>query len=292
MNYKIINESIIKWVDVPSNIIKDNDFYNYLLDNRVAYYYCSQISTSKNSVEEKIIKAWDNRNAIFYKSLEKLDELCKKNNIEFLLYKTYKYYWEVIWWDIDIIVKKEDFYKILEVFDKEWWYTEEDEPWKWKCEKEWYITIEPHVTISWNWNNIISKDELWKNPTLVEVNGKTYKDVGLDKELLSIYMKVLYEPSYLDLYDFLLIHNQNIWFEQIKKYITNSEERYMKKINNFNIYWKFPLFLNSIDILSINLLNYFNRKFFNKRMFIHNIYWKNRYKINSKLPYLTKYINL
>jgi argonaute-like protein implicated in RNA metabolism and viral defense len=53
---------------------------------------------------------------MFLKTLIELDRICKEQNIDYLLYKTHKYFDEVIGGDIDIIVKDEDFDRFLRVF--------------------------------------------------------------------------------------------------------------------------------------------------------------------------------
>jgi hypothetical protein len=289
--YTEINSAIIDWRDVSSDIFKDTTFYNYLLNNRVASYYCKNLSQTSNETEKAIISAGEERNSIFYKTLKELDKVCKLHNISYLLYKTHKYFDEVIGWDIDIIVKDEDFDRFLEVFSSLWWNCEEDEKRKWKCEKLWYIVIEPHVNISWNWLTFIHKDEMWNNTKDIVINWKIYNKTSLEIEKLSIYFKIIYWPEYLDLYDLKILNLKSLdlinidllWFKKIKNRFWN--------IHNIKRQY-FPIFPGSFEVLVYNLSFLIKHKQFNKMMFIHNFYWKNRYKVNWKLPFLTKYIKL
>lgn len=294
--YQEINTAILKWRDISSDIVKDNDFYNYLLNNRVASYYCKNLSKIQNKTEKAIITAWNNRNEIFYKTLRELDKICKEHNIDYLLYKTHKYFGEVIGGDIDIIVKDEDFDKFLKLFSSLGWDCEEDEKRKWKCEKDGFIVIEPHVNISWNGNTFFESSKLWKEIEEVVIEWNKYKKTNKSFESISIYLKIMYEPEYLDMYDYLVLKNNwvnIIEFESILKWHNQKLlKRLNKKINWINNDNMFPYFFSSIFILECNIWNLVKIWYFNRRMFIHNLYWKIRYKKNRKLPYLTKYIKL
>lgn len=289
--YHEINTAIIAWRDIWSNIVKDNNFYNYLLNNRVASYYCKNLSKIPNETEKSIITAWNTRNQIFYKTLSELDKICKDHNIDYLLYKTHKYFDEVIGGDIDIIIKDKDFDRFLEVFSSLWWDCVEDEKRKWKCEKNGFIVIEPHENISWNWLTFINKNELWNNLEIVDINWASYKKTSLEIEKLSIYFKILYWPEYLDLYDakILNLESENLIKIDVN-WIDTLKNRFLK-IEKFSSS-AFPIFPNSIEVFIYNLIFLLKYKQFNKMMFIHNFYWKNRYKINWKLPFLTKYIRI
>lgn len=294
--YHKINSAILEWRDISKDIIKDKKFYNYLLNNRVASYYSKNLSKQSNEIEKNIIKAGEERNSIFYKTLEELDRVCKKNNIEYLLYKTYKYFDEVIWGDIDIIVKDADFDRFLQVFSDEWWNCIEDEKRKWKCEKDGLIVIEPHVNISWNGNIFFESIQLWKNYEEVTIKWNNYLKTSNMFESLSIYLKIMYEPEYLDLYDYLVLRLNETEINRYERILEWFNYKFVcnlyKNINKIKADTMFPYFFSSIFIFKCNLINLLQIWYFNKRMFIHNMYWKIRYKKNSKLPYLTKYIKL
>jgi hypothetical protein len=294
--YQEINSAIIDWRDISDKIEKDSLFYNYLLNNRVASYYCKSLSKRSNDIEKSIVKAWDERNELFYKTIAELDRVCKENSIDYLLYKTHKYFDEVIWGDVDIIVKENDFDLFLKIFQKEWWDCEEDEKRKWKCEKEGYIVIEPHVNISWNWNTFFESKFLWEWSKVISINGSEYQKTNEIFESLSIYLKIIYEPEYLDLYDYLVLLKNKVAivkFQTILKWhnqkLVNTLDEKINSIENSNF---FPYFFSSVFIFKCNLINFKKVWYFNRRMFIHNFYWNLRYKKNCKLPYLTKYIEL
>lgn len=278
---------------VDSSIIRDKKFYNYLLRNRVAYFYAQALSNKSNDFEKQIIKAGNKRNSLFYKTLEYLDDFCKKYNISYLLYKTYKHFWEVIGGDIDIIVSEKDFSLLMDWLSDVGWDCIEDEPWKWKCQKKWYITIEPHINISWNGNTFFSPHILFENIEEKCINHRQYRLVNIQYEILSIYLKILYEPEYLDLYDYKVLNEfwKNYDFSNIvDKHNVHYISWLKKKIETIQTDCIFPYFFSSSKIFIVNLVNFYITWFFNKRMFIHNFYWKCRYVYNGKLPYLTSYI--
>jgi hypothetical protein len=302
MNYWKINNAILAWKDIDESVVKDKAFYNYLLNNRVAYYYCSQLSNKTNKVETKILEAWAERNEIFYKTMETLELICDKYDIEYLLYKTYKYYNEIIWGDIDIIVHENDFHEFLSVFSREWRKCEEDEVGKWKCEKEWYITIEPHVNISWN-NIVIPSNNLRVDTTSITIWTSSFNTLNNSFELLSICLKVVVSPEYVDLYDLLIVdmiynrYDQKIDFNHLENKKINEMVKHIfyyrihpLTINSPHFFSKFPYFLSTFDILKFNFKIYLELWVINKYMFIHNFYRKRRYAFFNKLPYLTKYI--
>ncbi len=298
MDYKTINECIVNWLDFPPKIKKSEKLYKYMINNRVAYFYSKSISKNNTKIEKEIIKMWDKRNCMLHKTLDEMVKICKKYNIEFLLYKTYKFIDEVIWWDIDIIVKKNDFNKFLDVFEKEWWECEEDEKLKWKCDKKWYLTIEPHVSVSWLGRQYLEEHHLWENPINVNIDWKKYNNVNMNIEIISIYAKILFEPEYLDLYDYIIIKREHkIWYKILSNLIDNTwlwSLKYLiikfkdKKILNR----KLPFFINSFVLFYLNLFFFFKTWKVNSRVFIHNFYWKRRYKFKNILPFLTKYIKI
>lgn len=289
---KIFN-AIIENKAVDKSIKKDRKFYNYLLKNRVAYFYAKFLSDEGNDFEKQIIDYWERRNNLFYKTLEYLNSFCENHNISYVLYKTYKHFWEIIGGDIDIIIKEEDFSFFMKELRKKWWYCIEDEPWKWKCIKKWFITIEPHINISWNGNTFLSPHILFENTEEKYINNKKYNLVNIKYEILSIYLKILYEPEYLDLYDYKILKEfwKNYDFNNIvDSHNINHITWLNKKILSIKTNHVFPYFFSSIKIFNVNLINLYYTGFFNKRMFIHNFYWKYRYIYNWKLPYLTSYI--
>lgn len=289
MKFLSIHNALISGEDLPPTFEKNIEFYEYLLNNRVAYFYVSQISQHSNSIEKQIFEAGKKRNSIFYNTLLELKNICEKYGIEFMLYKTYKYFWEVIWGDIDIIIKKSDFYSLLDLLRSHGWNSIEDEPGKWKCTKDGYITIEPHISISWNGNVLFDSEKLWEHKILIDVQGITCFSLSLELEQLSIILKILYGPEYLDFYDYLVLHKSSI---DIKQHLTSYEAKYYAMLINTPLDVQYPFFLSSWSIFYINFIRFLATWYCNKRMFIHNIYWKIRYILFKKLPYLTRYVVL
>lgn len=119
--------------------------------------------------------------------------------------------------DIDVVVSEKDFSLLMHWLSDEGWGCVEDEPWKWKCRKNWYITIEPHTNISWNGNTFFSPYRLFQNTEEKYIHGRQYRSVHTQYEILSIYLKILYEPEYLDLYDYKVLREfwEGFEFDQV-----------------------------------------------------------------------------
>jgi hypothetical protein len=294
MNYKEINEAILNDRDINEELVKKNDkFYQYLFNNKVAYFYSKYLSKNQTEKEKWIIKRGEELNKKYYKTLKLLKEICDENNIDFLLYKTYKQIPEVVDGDIDIFVKREDFYKFLEVFRKEGFKSVEDCLGKGKCTKEGCLVIEPHIGVSWRGDGYISEDFIWENLIDVCVKENLYvKSASFEVELISLISKVYFEPSYLDSYGLKQIKAlvprinlgkiyKNISFVKAFKYLMSFSEVESNFINK-----KLPLFLDNVLYLK-----FWSKQAFPKNLkiyFLHILfffYWKYRYFICNKLPF-------
>ena len=109
MNYEEINSAIMEDRDINYSLVeKTEEFYQYLFNNKVAYFYANNLSTVSNETEKWIISKGKELNEKYYKTIKEIKRICDKHNIEWVLYKTHKYIDEVVDGDIDLFVKKED----------------------------------------------------------------------------------------------------------------------------------------------------------------------------------------
>jgi hypothetical protein len=291
MNYSEINQAILEGRDInPAKVKKNGEFYRYLLNNRIAYYYAKELSKTPNDSEQALIRESDAINEKYLRTLRHLVSLCKRNGFEFLLYKTWKVVPEVNDGDIDIIVKREDFLKMLEAYKDEGFYAVEDEPGKGKCEKEGYSVVEPHISVSWRGGEAVNEKEIWDlAPVPVAINGMEIRLAPNNIELLALFAKVLYEPAYLDLYSMIAISHflqdtpaksaleRHPELKQIHRYIENL-------VWNRNI--KAPVFLPASLYLSLwsGLLKHVGLKTFSLHI-VYFFYWKYRYLFMNILPF-------
>lgn len=251
MNYKSINTAILYSEDIPKDVTRDNKFYDYLLDNNVAYYYCKHVSKEKTAMDKKIIKAGDILNRKFSKTLKLIDKVCKENSIRFLLFKTYKYIPEVVDGDIDLFIKEKDFYNFLKALEREGFNCFENEYFKAVCRKKGFCNIEPRINSSFHELVILNEKEIWEKIDVVKLEGMQLFKVLKEIDLLHLLVSILYNPNYLKLYLFLIYKNSDI-----RKLYTLSSEKHINQDLNFllknliteNVENKrFPLFMGNIN---------------------------------------------
>lgn len=253
MNYKIINQSILSTHDVPEFFSKEEKFYDYLLSNNVAYYYSKVLSKENTSTEKKIIAAGDKLNEKYIKTLKLIEKIGKDNEIKILLFKTYKYFSEVVDGDIDLFLRKKDFHLFLKALEEEGFKCWEHEKLKAVCYKKDFCNIEPRVSASFHGIVVLNESQAWEKVEEVTINGikilKTTKEV----DLFYLLLNNLYGPNYLRLY-LLLLYKQC----DLKKLFALSSAEYIKDlqflinslITNDKENNRFPLFLGNINYIS------------------------------------------
>lgn len=296
MKYKIINKSIINSKDIPGSIRSDKTFYNYLLDNSVAYYYSTNLSNKRSILDEKITKAGKELNAKFLKTLNLLNKISQDTHIKFLLFKTFKYIPEIIDGDIDIFIQEKDFYKFLKALEKEGFKCIENEHLKAVCEKEGFSVIEPRVNASFYHLVIFKEKKIWENVEIISINRSKVLKVTEEIDLAYLLLTILYGPRYLKLYLYLVYKKSDIkkLFElNLKKNIKNDlqfvinnliakkseDTRFPRFVDDLNyIIWWFgrilfnsniPLFLRFKHIMFFFYLKY-RYLLFNKLVFKHD----------------------
>lgn len=266
MYYKNINSAILYSKEVPQSITRDSKFYNYLLSNSVAYYYCKYLSKKKTPMDEKIISAGEILNNKFVKTLKLLNKITKENNIKFLLFKTYKYIPEIVDGDIDIFIQKKNFYKFLEILTKNGFRCFENEIEKAICEKEGYCKVEPRVNAAFHKIVIINDQKIWNNKEQIKINGIEILKVSKEIDLLYLLLSILYGPNYLKLYLVLVYKKNNV--DKLYKLITDRKieqdlKLIIKDLISDNIESKrLPLFLGNITFI----LWWYKRIFFNPKL--------------------------
>jgi len=204
MNYKVINNAILNSRDLPKSFPRDEEFYDYLLANNVAFYYSMYLSKEKSIMDKKIIEVGKNLNKKFFNTLKLIIKICKDKKIKFLLFKTYKYIPEAVDNDIDLFVKKKDFYSFMKALEKENFSCIENEPLKGICKKEGFCIIEPRVTLSFRGVTILDEKKIWKKTEIVNIAEIGVLKASLEVDLLHLLLSILYNPNYLKLYLLLL----------------------------------------------------------------------------------------
>ncbi len=285
MNYKEINTAILGSKDINEKLVKkDEQFYRYLFNNKVAYYYATQLSKRQTEKEKWIIKRGNELNARYIKTLEFVRQVCDENNIEFILFKTHKVIPEVVDGDIDLIVHKKDFQKFLDIFSELGFNSVEDEPGKGKCVKEGCNVIEPHITISWRGNSYFDEKELWKYTKEVNINNKQYLVSSDNIETFIAIAQLFYEPEYIDLYTMFQLKASSTLIQslphhkQVQFFIDNVNQQRSVAFPVFAPLMLFMKLWTKELFVSKNLKTYLLHCIF-------YVYWRLRYKFIKKLPF-------
>lgn len=297
MNYSEINGALLQGRDIDSSLVnKDESFYTYLLNNKVAFYYASCVSKNSTATELAIITRGKKYQDKYEKSLKVIQKVCDDNGFKYLLYKTHKYIPEMVDGDIDLMVSTDDFWPFMKAFKKLGFVVEEDEPGKGKCEKDGYCVIEPHTNISWRGGGQLNSNFIWQNQRHVAVAGLNVSTVSYEVEVVAIIAKMLYEPAYLDIYslksldyfykdaiDEELIFKNAPHGDLLKPILKFCKTVQRKKEHSNNM----PIFLPNLMYLRLWTRNLHRVK--NWKIYLLHItfffYWKYRYLITKKLPF-------
>lgn len=296
MNYRDTNIALLTGDDVYDSFVKDQDFYDYLLGNNVAYYYASNISTKKTVMDKKIIRVGNILNNKYIKTLELINTLCKENNIKFLLFKTYKYIPEVIDNDIDLLIKKKDFYHFMKVLQNQGFECIENEPLKGICKKDGFCTIEPRTNSSFHGLTIMDEHKLWEKYEIVNVGGMRILKVIKEFEIIHLLLSILYNPNYLRFYLLIIYRGcnvKNLHKTNLEKHVLADLKLVINDLIKEGIEVKrFPLFLGNIKFISWwykRILNSRLNRFTKFKHLIYFFYLKYSYILFDKLIFIHKW---
>lgn len=200
LDIKKINQSIISSKDMHGSIAKTPEFYEYLLNNDVGYYYSQCLSQKPTDMEKGVLKKGKEFNERYQRTLELLCDVCNQHKIEFLLFKTHKYIQEAVAGDIDIIVRSKDFHRFLNVFGKLGFSCEEDDVLKGNCQKSGFCKIEPRTNLSAHNIILMREKDVWKHAETVKIGNRDVQKTTKELDLFTLLLNILYGPNYLKLY--------------------------------------------------------------------------------------------
>jgi hypothetical protein len=291
MNYLEINKAILEGRDVEDALVeKDKQFYEYLFNNKVAYYYATELSATKTEEDLRIIDIGNNYNDRYKKTLLELNRICREGDIRYLLFKTYRYFPSAVDGDIDILVKEDQFDKFLEICSKNGFSVVVDEPGKGKCEKAGFAEIEPHCRISWRSGTALDGDMLWQNSFTFTVDGEKVFNCSHEVELLALVGEIFFSPEYIDLHT-------------LKKYHALERLIDINRLESFNVrigphlrlfaasatkleaslMMKLPYFYSTRDLFKLHRSVLSAKEIV--QILVFNTYWKYRYSLIDKLPF-------
>jgi len=275
-----INRAVVNRKDVA---VKDKDFYMYLLRNSVAYYFATQISKKGNSWEKEIARVGQEYNKKYLKTLRLIESSCREEKIDFLLFKTYKYVPEVVDGDIDMIVRRKDFDRLMTVLTKVGFDCRETEPRKGLCLRKGFCPIEPRVAISFYGEEVVGEKVIWERTEWI-----TYKEMKVRKvvrEIDSLYflLNVLYGPNYFKLYAWLVLSEVDL--ESLMSCVSSTKVRrevafLYDKLVDSGFEQPFPRFLSNLEYL-----RWWLKKQQGLKQLLFFVYMKYRYKLSKKLVF-------
>lgn len=292
MNYKAVNKAIV-FGSKTAFPKKDKSFYRYLLLNNVAHYFTVQLDKEGGDAEKEIVKAGEILEAKFIKTLTLINRICEENQLQFILFKTYKYIQEVVDGDIDLIVKKRDFYTFLRLFRKEGFICEESEPLKATCEKKGFCKIEPRVDISFHGLHVLNEKDIWQNTQRIKINDLTVLKTTRELDILSLLLNILFGPNYCKLYLYKVLQQTDK-----KKLVFLVKNRSLKRDMSFLLSWlasdiimekRFPVFVGTTTFMKWWFIRILTNPNFNTiKKFKHLVfffYMKYGYVLFNYLPF-------
>lgn len=293
MNYKKINTCIIQSKEITNLLIKDKSFYGYLLNNNVAYYYSTSISKQINKYEKGIMRAGNQFNKRYIKTLKIIMEISKEAGIDFLLFKTFKHFPEAVDGDIDLFIQEKNFYQFLQLLTKRGFTCTEDARLKASCKKSNFCIIEPRVHISFLGRTILEEKHIWRNIEEVTVDKLKVKTTTKELDTFFLLLNVLYGPNYFKLYSYLIFKTIDLkkMYSLAKNdaILLDLQLVIQKLLSSYPEEKKFPLFTNDIVFLKWwserilgNPKNTFSIKI---KYILFFLYAKYRYTFFDKLPF-------
>lgn len=299
MRYQKINKNLLNLSEKSTSLkVDEKALFTYLLNNNVAYYYILSKTRKRSPLEKEILNKGKKFNEEFRKTLRFIHMLCAKYKIDYALFKTRKYTEEGIDGDIDLVVKKRDFYKFLQLLKEDGFDCFEEGPLKGICIKNGYKKIEPRSQISFHGMTVFSEEEIWKHVEKIEIGGIKTFSTSQVFDVVCLLLNVLYGPKYISLYLYMIYKQIN--FIEIKNLLNSSylisdlalldhmmlAPGLMRK--------KFPLFLSNGTFIKF----WFNRILLNDhfttynkiKYFIFFFYSKYKYLIFNNLNFEHEWI--
>ena len=284
MKYRDINTVILSRKDKELLRPSSGWLYKYLLDNNVAYFYAKRLGAKKRAVENRVIREGDNYNRKFLKTLKLLGEVCKKNGVDYLVFKTLKYVPEVYAGDLDVIVKEKDFDRILEIFKKRGFFCKYEGKLKAGLVKTGYSKIESRVNVENHGIVLFESTEIWRYKEKAKLGGLDIYKTTKEFDLVCLLLNILYGPKYLDLYLILLYkqvgRKRLLSFLKSKKLAEELKLLDSKLIAKDITDKRFPIFVPDLTYLDWWAKNVFlsNKVFFLEKFKVLAFFYYIKYK--------------
>lgn len=209
-------------------------------------------------------------------TLVELKKISKLHNFNFMITRFDKRSKHVS--DLDVLVKKTDFKKVVEGFVKNGYKTQSHDHalggrfpgYQINLIKEERTKIDLHKDFTWRAKRYLDLDTVWSKTKLVD-------------EFL-VFISIIFEKTYIDLEDYKYIWSQkNLIFNKLD-FKRQSEKYGWRKTFNMFKEWepkslKTPIFL-PVYLVAVSYLEKFNFK-----SFLYYLFFRSRYFFTKQLPY-------
>ncbi|KKQ75906.1 MAG: hypothetical protein US96_C0002G0019 [Candidatus Woesebacteria bacterium GW2011_GWB1_38_5b] len=203
MNKRLVNSCIIKGLNLPGKINRDQELYAYLLRNSVAYFFSTNLNIPKTITDHRIIHQGHKLKKRYLKTIRFLNHLSKESGIPYLLFKTVKRFPEVVDGDIDLFIKGKDFLRMIKLLCDLGFKCILEEPQKAICSKSGFCRLEPRVEACFHGLTVIDEKGVWRNQEKLDFAGLTLQTVKQEVDVSYQLLGLLYGPNYLKLYHFI-----------------------------------------------------------------------------------------
>jgi len=281
----IVNIVLGRKIDINWDEIDFEKLLVLASHNRVLYVFAKKLLNSEIDFPERhrdilkdIQKEGEKNLVALRNTLLLLENVFKKENIDYLIVKTFKYL-DYVTFDVDFLVRYEEFEKAINVLKKNDIVIKPHPNLRTQgqhqrnCFKSGYLKMDLHRKFFWLGIDHIDLNFVWDNTTERKIGGVTCPTPSLEVDFLLHNKQLVYERRYITLLDFLAV-----------KYANDEGLNWDSIINQvFKYKWDDTFFI------LMNWLNYLHREIFRKDMVDLNKYFnKKEYKIKErelKLPF-------
>lgn len=240
-------------------------FLKSLSQNRVLYTASKTLLSNPEKLTSKQISAIEkinsegmNRQRMFQDTVDFLENSLGKENIPYLIVKTFKYL-DYVTFDVDVLVPYERFKDTQRVLAK---YGCEilSHPRKQgvhqrNCRKKGLLNIDLHRKFYWQGLEHIDLDFVWASSHKREINGTECPCPSIEVDLLLHLKQLAYERYYITYLDYLAISkmldevDKKLLLDQAQKFGWSNSLLYTFKLINQADGTNFPIFFSYAQVL-------------------------------------------
>jgi len=217
---KIIIDAILERKEIKLVDWSDIDFLKLLVQashNRVLYLFAKKLLGLGISFPDKhkdlildVIKEGEKNLEVLRNTLLLLDDIFKKEKIDYLVVKTFKYF-DYITFDVDFLVRYDEFKKVIDLLIKKDIMVKSHPNLRTQglhqrnCFKSGFLKMDLHRKFFWLGIDHVDLDFIWSNTTKRKIAGVDCPVPSLEADFLFNNKQLVYERGYITLLDFLAV---------------------------------------------------------------------------------------